>query len=197
MKIRNVIVAASAVVVLSLIVSACSGDPAPDGGTGGGGSGGTGGATGGGGTGGGTGGSPDGGAPPTGGSGGLGGFGGDGGLGGLGGVGGDACGCDAAWSLECYCDAYRCPTYEEAIEDPSCPGSGPNVPQVVTGCGQVVVQLPVGVSMATFIYDADDLTLIGAGHVADLAHGACDDNGYYGGQGPETCGDVETEPLCD
>jgi len=196
MKTRNVFVTAGAVGILSLIVSACSGDPAPDGGTGGGGSGGSGGSTGGGGTGGGTGGGfADGGGPPAGGTGGLGGDGGSGGLGGFGGN--EACSCDEAWSLECYCSAYRCPTYEEAIEEPFCPGSGPNVPQVVTGCGQVLVQLPAGVSMATFIYDADDLSLIGAGHVADLAHGVCDDNGYYGGQGPETCGDFETESLCE
>lgn len=123
-------------------------------------------------------------------------MGGLGGFGGLGGMGGADCGCDEEWSLDCYCAEFACPTFEEAVEDPLCVGSGPNEPETVTGCGQVVVRLPAGLQIRTYVYDEDTLELVGAAHMNDLQSGVCNDFGYDGGEAPVECEDADTDALC-
>jgi|GEM_PF-2544492 len=205
---RNSLLVALATGTLGLVFSACSSHPCPTdaaegcGASDTGGTGGTGGGSGGspaGGTGGGSGGANPTGGAPSGGEGGIGGFGGLGGMGGIGGAG--ACSCDdtEAWSLECYCAEFECPTLEEAMDDPFCPSSpGPlGEPEVVTGCGRITVTLPLAISGREYVYTEDDHELISASNFDDVGHGSCDTWAYAGGvQEVEACAVEDTEPLC-
>jgi hypothetical protein len=206
MRYRISLLAAVAAVTLGLVFSACSDAPAPPDGAGG---------TGGdapcsasepgclpptGGTGGGSGGaSPTGGAP-SGGDSGIGGFGGFGAFGGFGGIGGaNSCACDTAWSLECYCAEFDCPTFEEATEEPTtCSIFSPwGEPEMATGCGEIRVKRPLAASVRTYVYDEASLELIGAAYIDDTGFGPCDRIAYATAIGDATaCNDWDIEPLC-
>lgn len=92
-------------------------------------------------------------------------------------------------SLECYCQANLCPSYDEIMEgDASCGNATRH-----EGCGKITFRDGVWYSSRTYVYDAITLELIGARISNDVPFGPCAAGTYRAGDS----GDCTEGMLCD
>jgi len=106
------------------------------------------------------------------------------------------CPCGDDLSIECYCSAFTCLTYEEAFSQAGCDrplaeGTG----RVRMGCGLIEVSWDLSLGGTSYVYSADDHELVGASNIGDDSP-YCSQFAFSAGPSLADCGVVTAGPRC-